>query len=80
MLYFTCLFPNANNIQNYLYNTVLNSPTKYKNNFCNVVIGTDIGSTSASGLTMYSSNVGFDIVTGLGSPNASNLCVDLASI
>ncbi len=76
----TSVFPNANNIQNYLYNTILNSPTKYKNDFYDVVIGTDIGSTSTSGLTTYSSNVGFDITTGLGSPNATNLCIDLASI
>lgn len=76
----TSVFPNANNIQNYLYNTILTSPTKYKNDFNDVVIGTGVGSTPSSGLTTYSSNIGFDITTGLGSPNATNLCNDLASI
>lgn len=76
----TSVFPNVNNIQNYLYNTILNSPTKYKNDFNDVIIGSDIGSTSMGGLTTYSSSIGFDITTGLGSPNATNLCIDLASI
>lgn len=76
----TSVFPNANNIQNYLYNTILSSPTKYKNDFNDVVIGTGIGSTSSSGLTTYTSKIGFDITTGLGSPNATNLCNDLETI
>jgi subtilase family serine protease len=74
----TSVFPSANNIQNYLYNSILVSPTKYKNDFNDVVIGSGVGSTPASGLTTYSSNIGFDITTGLGSPNATNLCNDLA--
>jgi hypothetical protein len=31
-------------------------------------------------LTSYSAGVGFDITTGLGSPNCSNLCNDLLNI
>jgi hypothetical protein len=76
----TSVFPNVNNIQNYLYNTILNSPTKYKNDFNDVIIGSDIGSTSTDGLTTYYSSIGFDITTGIGSPNATNLCIDLSSI
>lgn len=55
----------ATNIQNYLYKTIYNDPTMYTACFNDTSIGSD-GS--------YNAGVGFDVATGLGSPNATGLC------
>lgn len=72
----------ANNIHNCLYKTVLTSATQYKSAFNDITIGTDLGSsaTSATSLTTYSADVGWDITTGMGSPNCANICAILAQL
>jgi len=70
-----------NNIQNYLYKTILPNATKYSAIFNDVKLGTDIGSVagSSTSLTVYNSGTGFDLPTGLGSPNATALCAELST-
>jgi len=49
--------------------------------FYDITNGTDQGSaTGTTRLTTYNTGTGFDIPTGLGSPNATILCNGLASI
>jgi subtilase family serine protease len=71
--------PTSNNIQQYLYNHILSTPSKYSADFYDITIGTDVGSTATGGTTTYSTAKGYDITTGLGSPNVSALCVDLCN-
>ena len=71
--------PVANNIQNCLYGTVLPSPTLYKSIFNDITIGTNDGSNGNT-LTTYSAATGWDITTGMGSPNCVNLCALLAKL
>jgi len=69
--------PPSNNIQQYLYKTILSTPGKYSADFNDITIGTDAGTTAAGGTTTYSTAKGYDITTGLGSPNVTELCSDL---
>ena len=71
----------TNNIQNYLYKTILPNATKYAATFNDVKLGTNIGSVegSATRLAVYNSGTGFDLPTGLGSPNATALCTELST-
>jgi len=67
--------PPLNHLQTYLYKSVYTNSTIYKSAFYDIVIGTDAGSVSnSSTLTTYTAGSGYDITTGLGSPNATNLC------
>lgn len=74
--------PPANNIQNYLYTTIYNNKTEYQNLFYDVILGTNKGSIAGTsrGLSTYSAGYGYDLTTGLGSPNGTNLCNSLAKI
>jgi subtilase family serine protease len=53
------------NVQNCLYNTVYNNPINRNNCLTDVLIGKN---------GIYSAGVGYDIATGLGTPNATSLC------
>ena len=57
------------NIQNFLYNTIYNSPSLKSSCLTDINIGSD---------GIYLAKTGYDIATGLGSPNATNLCKALA--
>jgi len=73
--------PNSTNIQTYLYKTIYSNSNLYSQMFYDITNGTDQGSaTGTSKLTTYNTVSGFDIPTGLGSPNATNLCNGLTSI
>ena len=63
--------PPVNNIQNYLYKTILTNSTKYSNDFYDVTIGVD---------GIYSAISGYDICTGIGTPNGAQLCNDLFNL
>ena len=71
-----------NNVQNYLYKTIYPNPTKYAQDFNDVIVGNNVGSMEKTTTTMalYNSGKGYDVPTGLGSPNCANLCIDLATI
>jgi len=73
--------PPFSNVQQYLYKTIYTS-NKYTNDFNDIVIGSGEGSVAGNSaiLTTYISGVGYDLTTGLGSPNCSNLCNDLLNI
>lgn len=67
--------PPANHLQTYLYKSVYTNSTTYKSAFYDIILGTNAGSVSnSSTLTTYSAGSGYDVTTGLGSPNAKNLC------
>lgn len=69
--------PPANHLQSYLYNVIFP-----KNAMIDVCVGTDQGSsqTSASALTVFSANAGYDVPTGLGAPNCLRLCQELLNV
>ena len=70
-----------NQIQTYLYKIIYPNSASYTSMFYDIISGTDQGSaTGTTTLTTYNTATGFDIPTGLGSPNATNLCNGLASI
>jgi subtilase family serine protease len=73
--------PPANNIQQYLYKTIYTS-SKYANDFYDITIGNNQGSIAGNGsrLTTYIAETNYDLTTGLGSPNGTNLCNDLLNI
>jgi subtilase family serine protease len=71
--------PPSNNIQQYLYKTILTNSTKYSSMFNDITIGTDAGSTPTRGTTTYSAIKGYDITTGIGSPNVIALCSELCN-
>jgi subtilase family serine protease len=73
--------PPSNNIQQYLYKTIYAS-NKYNNNFYDIIIGSKQGSIAGNSdvLTSYSTGNGYDLPSGLGSPNCKNLCNDLLNI
>jgi hypothetical protein len=64
-----------------LYKTIYPS-SKHKKDFYDVTIGSGKGSVAGNStlLETYSAGSGFDLTTGLGSPNCSNLCNDLLTI
>jgi len=72
----------TNNLQNYLYKTIYPNVTKYRNCFNDITIGSHNGSstTSNSSLTINNALTGYDITTGIGSPNCANLCNELLNI
>lgn len=74
--------PPKNNIHNYIYKTIYTNSTQYSNTFYDVTIGQNKGSIggNSTGTTTYNSGAKFDVTTGLGSPNAKNLCDLLATI
>jgi subtilase family serine protease len=74
--------PPANNVQNYIYKTIYPNATQYTSCFYDVTIGQVVGSVggNSTGTTNYNSTTKFDVTTGLGSPNATNLCNMLANI
>lgn len=74
--------PPTNNIQNFIYKTIYPNTTRYNNAFCDITIGSNIGSIGdrANGLTKYFTGKKFDVATGMGSPNATFLCNELSSI
>jgi subtilase family serine protease len=67
----------TNNIQNYLYKSILTNPTKYSAIFYDIKIGND---TAIGSSVVYNASTGYDIATGLGSPNVSNLCTELLNV
>jgi len=73
--------PPSNNVQQYLYKTVYPS-SKYANDFNDIIIGSDKGSIAGNSqvLASYNTGTGYDLPTGLGSPNCTNLCSDLLNI
>jgi subtilase family serine protease len=74
--------PPQNNLQNFLYKTIYPDPTQYSSNFYDITIGSDTGSIggNSTGLTTYNAITRYDIPTGLGSPNATNLCNALLNL
>ena len=74
--------PTKKNVQTYLYKTIYTNTSLYSSIFYDVKIGTDLGSVAGSDteLTTYSSGAKYDIPTGLGSPNALNLCNALVNL
>ena len=52
---------------------------KYAAAFKDITVGTNAGSSVAGGLLEYSEGVGFQVPTGLGSPNCARLCALLAA-
>jgi subtilase family serine protease len=77
----TSILNNSNNVQNCLYKTISN-PILYANIFNDITKGSDKGSSTSSStiLTTYNAINGFDLCTGLGSPNCLNMCNLLSSI
>jgi hypothetical protein len=74
-----------NNVQNYLYNNVYNNSNisqanSYPNVFYDVINGTNLGSNINGSLITFNTGSKFDIPSGLGSPNASNLVTALFNI
>jgi subtilase family serine protease len=74
--------PPINNLQNFLYKTIYPNPTQYSSIFYDIIIGSDNGSIggNSTGTTIYNAITRYDIPTGLGSPNATNLCNSLMNI
>jgi len=78
----------SNNLQNYLYKTILTNDTKYSADFNDIIIGNNtageildynvIEAMVAS--PKYYAGAGFDVASGIGSPNATALCNDLLNI
>lgn len=62
-------------LQNYLYKIILPNEEKYKNCFNDITYGGTYGSSLSGNnkLTFFTTTMGFDVPTGLGSPNVSNL-------
>lgn len=52
-------------------------PRKYAAAFKDITLGTSAGSAFAGGLTNYSEGPGFQVPTGIGSPNCARLCAEL---
>lgn len=52
-------------VQNFLYNNILHNKQLYSNCFTDIIQGTD---------GRYTASKGYDIATGVGSPNATSLC------
>jgi len=78
----TSVIPAPLNLQNYLYKKILPDKTKYSQNFNDFIIGTNNGSSISQNslLVTYSTKVGYDIASGLGSPNAGNLCKEILNL
>jgi len=74
--------PPSNNVQQHLYKTIYPSATNYQSCFNDITIGSDRGSIAGNSaiLSTYNSVKGYDMPTGLGSPNSTNLCNSLLQI
>jgi len=70
-----------NHLQTYLYKIIYPNPLNYAAAFYDVTIGIDRGSVGGNNpftsTVEYGAVKGFDIATGLGSPNATSLCDQL---
>jgi subtilase family serine protease len=60
------------NVQTALYNS--KQSNSYSNIFNDINIGSNNGTNSNGTKTLYNTGTGFDIATGLGSPNCTNMC------
>lgn len=69
--------PPSNNLQNYLYKNILTNSTKYSTDFNDITIGND---TAGGSSPIYNAATGFDVATGIGSPNVAAFCADLLNI
>lgn len=69
-------------LQEYLYKNILTDQQKYNLCFNDITNGGTYGSSLAGNnkLTFFSTAQGFDVPTGLGSPNVENLCNELLNI
>lgn len=69
-------------LQNYLYKVILPNEEKYKSCFNDINHGGTYGSSllGNSKLTFFNTSLGFDVPTGLGSPNVTNLCNELLNL
>jgi subtilase family serine protease len=54
-------------------------PRKYAAAFKDITLGTNAGSSLLGGLAEYAEGQGFQVPTGLGSPNCARLCADLVA-
>jgi subtilase family serine protease len=74
--------PPSNHLQTYLYKTIYTTPTNYAAAFYDVTIGSGVGSIGGNSIDSVNYNAGtkFDIATGLGSPNVTNLCNQLLKL
>jgi subtilase family serine protease len=74
--------PPSNHLQTYLYKTIYTNPTNYAAAFYDVTLGSGVGSVGGDSVdsTNYNAGKKFDIVTGLGSPNVTNLCNQLLKL
>ena len=57
-------------VQQFLYNTILPNPLLYSKCLTDIIQGTD---------GQYTASKGYDIATGIGSPNVTNLCKTLST-
>jgi kumamolisin len=71
-----------NSVQNYLYKTIYPNKNLYSKCFNTVNKSSNSGTSGGSNgeLTKYNTIVGFDIPTGLGSPNCKALCNQLLQL
>jgi subtilase family serine protease len=69
-------------LQEYLYKNILENEQKYNLCFNDITNGGTYGSSLVGNdkLTFFSTLQGFDVATGLGSPNVQNLCNEIAQI
>lgn len=69
-------------LQEYLYKNILENKEKYNLCFNDITNGGTYGSSLSGNdkLTFFSTSQGFDVPTGLGSPNVQNLCNELLNI
>jgi hypothetical protein len=67
----------SNSLQNYLYKTILTHPSEYSADFNDITIGND---TAGGSSPIYNAATGFDVATGIGSPNVAAFCADLLNI
>jgi len=78
----------SNNLQNYLYKTILTNETKYFADFNDIIIGNNNNDGNIDYNVIdamianpkYYAGAGFDVASGIGSPNATALCNDLLNI
>jgi subtilase family serine protease len=73
----------ANHLQTYIYKIIYANSSQYANVFYDITVGSDlgnIGGKNTTGMTTYNAGAKFDVATGLGSPNAANLCNALLNL
>jgi len=74
--------PPSNNVQAYLYRSIYPSASRYAADFYDITVGTNKGSIGGDStrLTTYQEGAGYQLPTGLGSPNCASLCDDLLNV